>query len=45
MLVLRIKDGQTLHSLPRLCGRPIKGSKYDASWVDEIEAIDAVFDD
>lgn len=27
------------------CGRPIKGSKYNAFWVDEIEAIDAVFDD
>ena len=27
------------------CGLPMKGSKYDPSWVDEIEAIDAIFDD
>ncbi len=27
------------------CGLPMKGSKYGPSWVDEIEAIDAIFDD
>ena len=27
------------------CGLPMKGSKYDPSWVDEMEAIDAMFDD
>ena len=27
------------------CGLPMKGSKYDPSWVDEMEAIDAFFDD
>jgi len=27
------------------CGTPMKGSKYDPSWVDEMEAIDAIFDD
>ena len=27
------------------CGLPMKGSKYDPSWVDEMEAIDAIFDD
>ena len=27
------------------CGRPMKGTKYDPSWVDEMEAMDAFFDD
>ena len=27
------------------CGRPMKGSKYDPSWVDELELIDAMLDD
>ena len=27
------------------CGLPMKGSKYDPSWVDEMETIDAIFDD
>ncbi len=27
------------------CGLPMKGSKYDPSWVDEMEAADAVFHD
>ena len=27
------------------CGLPMKGSKYDPSWVDEMEMIDAIFDD
>lgn len=27
------------------CGLPMRGSKYDPSWVDEMEAIDAIFDD
>jgi rubrerythrin len=27
------------------CGRPMKGSKYDPSWVDEMATMDAFFDD
>ncbi len=27
------------------CGRMMKGSKYDPSWVDEMEMIDMVLDD
>ena len=27
------------------CSTPMKGSKYDSSWVDEMEMIDAIFDD
>lgn len=27
------------------CGQPMKGAKYDPSWVDEMEAMDAIFDD
>ena len=27
------------------CGSRMRGSKYDPSWVDEIEAIDAMFGD
>ena len=27
------------------CGSPMKGSKYDPAWVDEMEALDAIFDD
>lgn len=27
------------------CGMSMKGSKYDPSWVDEMEMMDAVFDD
>ena len=27
------------------CGSPMDGSKYDPEWVDEIEEIDAIFDD
>ncbi|MBQ6392319.1 MAG: hypothetical protein IJH60_02295 [Eubacterium sp.] len=27
------------------CGLPMKGSKYKPSWVDEMEAIDAILDD
>ena len=27
------------------CGAPMKSSKYDPSWVDEMEMIDALFDD
>ena len=27
------------------CGLPMKGSKYDPSWVDEMEAMEAIFDD
>ena len=27
------------------CGLPMKGSKYDPSWVDEMEAIDAMLED
>ena len=27
------------------CGVPMKGSKYDPSWVDEMEMIDAILDD
>ena len=27
------------------CGLPMKGSKYDPSWVDEMEMVDAIFDD
>ena len=27
------------------CGLAMKGSKYDPSWVDEMEMIDAAFDD
>jgi hypothetical protein len=27
------------------CGSPMGGSKYDPEWVDEIEEIDAIFDD
>lgn len=27
------------------CGLPMKGSKYDPSWVDEMETIDALFGD
>ena len=27
------------------CSAPMKGSKYDASWVDEMEAFDAGFED
>ncbi len=27
------------------CGAPMNGTKYESSWVDEIEAIDAIFDD
>lgn len=27
------------------CGLPMKGSKYDSSWVDEMEGIDAILDD
>lgn len=27
------------------CGSPMKGSKYDPSWVDEMETLDAIFDD
>lgn len=27
------------------CGLPMKGAKYDSSWVDEMEAIDAFLDD
>ena len=27
------------------CGTPMKGAKYDAGWVDEIEAMDAMGDE
>lgn len=27
------------------CQSNMKGSKYDPSWVDEVEMIDAIFDD
>ena len=27
------------------CNTPMKGSKYDPSWVDEMEMFDAIFDD
>ncbi len=27
------------------CGTSMKGSKYDPSWVDEMEMFDALFDD
>ena len=27
------------------CGLLMKGSKYDPSWVDEMEIMDAIFDD
>lgn len=27
------------------CGLPMKGPKYDPSWVDETEAIGAIIDD
>ena len=27
------------------CGALMRGSKYDSSWVDEMEAIDAIIDD
>ena len=27
------------------CGRTMNGTKYDPSWVDEMEAADAIFDD
>lgn len=27
------------------CGKIMKGSKYDPSWVDEMEMIDEIFDD
>lgn len=27
------------------CNATMKGSKYDPSWVDEMEAFDAIFDD
>mgnify|MGYP007069940400 FL=1 len=27
------------------CTLPMKGSKYDPSWVDEMDAMDAIFDD
>ncbi len=27
------------------CGRTMNGIKYDPSWVDEAEIIDAIFDD
>lgn len=27
------------------CGLPMKGAKYDASWVDEMEEADIFFDD
>ena len=35
------KPGRTC---PR-CGRPMKGEKSDASWVDEIEEFDAFLED
>lgn len=27
------------------CNLPMKGSKYDPSWVDEMELLDAIFED
>ena len=27
------------------CGAPMKGARYDPSWVDEMEMFDAIFDD
>ena len=27
------------------CHTPMKGAKYDPSWVDEMEMFDAIFDD
>lgn len=27
------------------CAMSMKGSKYDPSWVDEMEIVDAIFDD
>ncbi len=27
------------------CAVPMKGSEYDPSWVDEMEIVDAIFDD
>ena len=27
------------------CGRSMKGSKYDASWVDDMEIINSIFGD
>ena len=27
------------------CHTPMSGSRYDSSWVDEIEMMDAIFDD
>ena len=27
------------------CGTQMKSSKYDPSWVDEMEVLDAIFDD
>ena len=27
------------------CSAPMKGSKYDATWVDEMEEFDAIFED
>ena len=33
------------HSVCPRCGTPMNGSKYDPSWVDEMEMFDAIFDD
>lgn len=33
------------YSICPQCKVRMKGSKYDASWVDEMEAFDAIFDD
>ena len=27
------------------CGMPMKSAEYDPSWVDEMETVDAIFDD
>lgn len=36
--------GRPYSACPR-CGASMGGSKYDPSWVDDMETLDAIFDD
>ena len=40
----RFKTNKPYRTCPS-CGVPMNGSKYDPTWVDEMEIIDAIFDD
>ena len=33
------------HDVCPRCHTPMKGTRYDPSWVDEMETLDAMFDD